>query len=182
MSGPRPHPETASSRTPAAPPDTASSGAAGGRTPDTGVESYQPRAADDLPQVFGRYRVIRKLGAGGMGAVYLAHDPHLDSLVALKVPHADCVESDSAVERFYREARAAYALRRVPGVCQVRDVGQVDGRHYLAMDYIEGQPLTAVSRNPDGPRRSWPDHLASIQLGRGAPCEQSWPGRRWRVL
>ena len=143
MSGQQPRREIAGG---VAQPDTASIGTLSDATLETRVEQYQPRTADDLPHVFGRYRVVRKLGAGGMGAVYLAHDTHLDGPVALKVPHPDCVQDDTAVERFYREARAAFALRRVPGVCQVRDVGQIDGRHYLALDYIAGQPLSAVAR------------------------------------
>src|SRR5262249_51179622 len=64
----------------------------------------------NLPECFGRYRILRKLGQGGMGAVYLAHDTDLDRPVALKVPRFSAGDSD-AIERFKREARTAATLR-----------------------------------------------------------------------
>jgi predicted Zn finger-like uncharacterized protein len=103
----------------------------------------------DLPEQFGRYRIMRTLGRGGMGAVYLAHDTQLDRPVALKVPHFTPTEGPEAIERFYREARAAAFLDH-PNLCPVFDVGQIDGIHYLTMPYIEGKPLSATI-NPDKP-------------------------------
>ena len=66
-----------------------------------------------LPEPFGRYAILRPLGRGGMGAVYLAHDTQLDRPVALKVPHFGAAEGSPLLERFYREARAAAPRRRV---------------------------------------------------------------------
>src|SRR5262245_17202287 len=74
-----------------------------------------------LPSRFGRYEIRTLLGKGGMGAVYLAHDPHLDRLVALKVPNFAAGESEELTQRFFREARAAATLNH-PGICPVFDV------------------------------------------------------------
>jgi serine/threonine protein kinase/class 3 adenylate cyclase len=97
---------------------------------------------DTLPRHFGRYQLLRELGKGGMGTVYLAHDPVLDIPIAIKLPHPEVVRDGHALERFYREARAAARLQH-PNVCRVYDVGFSDGRHYLAMAYIDGEPLSS---------------------------------------
>jgi hypothetical protein len=102
-----------------------------------------------LPEQFGRYRVVRPLGRGGMGSVYLAHDPQLDRPVALKVPHFGPGDGPDIRERFFREARAAATLAH-PNVCPVYDVGEVDGTPYLTMAYVEGQSL-AEFRRAHGP-------------------------------
>src|SRR5262245_8879387 len=94
-----------------------------------------------LPETFGRYRIIRKLGEGGMGTVWLAEDTVLGRQVALKVPHFDNDDGPNIIERSHREARAAAALTH-PDICQVHDVGQIDGRHYLTMPFVEGEPLS----------------------------------------
>src|SRR5262245_48073659 len=94
---------------------------------------------DCLPDPFGPYRIVKRLGEGGMGTVYLAHDTRLGRDVALKV----CRLADrqpQALERFHREARAAAALRH-PNLCPVYDVGEVAGIHYLTMAYIKGPTL-----------------------------------------
>jgi class 3 adenylate cyclase len=89
-----------------------------------------------------------------MGAVYLAHDTQLDRPVALKVPHADLARDRPALERFYREARAAGRLLH-PNICPVFDVGAVGPVHYLTMAYIEGQPLSTLVHDFVGrPRRA----------------------------
>jgi serine/threonine protein kinase len=87
---------------------------------------------------FGRYQIVRLLGQGAMGAVYLAYDPQLERHVALKTPFLG--SNPLTVERFLREARAAAQLRS-PFICTVYDVGQIAGIHYLSMAFIDGQPL-----------------------------------------
>jgi formylglycine-generating enzyme required for sulfatase activity len=94
----------------------------------------------DLPAVFGRYRIERRLARGGMGTVYLAHDTLLVRDVALKVPLIEASDHGEWLARFYREARAAAALRH-PNLCPVFDVGEIDGTPYLTMAYIEGHSL-----------------------------------------
>ena len=94
----------------------------------------------DLPAQFGRYRILKKLGGGGMGAVYLAHDPQLDRSVALKVPHFSDDSGPAVIERFKREARIAARIDH-PNLCAVYDVGEVGGVHFLTMPYVEGTPL-----------------------------------------
>jgi predicted Ser/Thr protein kinase len=100
----------------------------------------QPSGTPTLPEQFGRYRVTKQIGKGGMGSVYLAHDTQLDRSVALKVPHFG-VDSPEVLERFAREARAAATLSH-PNICPVHDVGAIDGIHYVTMGYIEGQRLS----------------------------------------
>ena len=95
-----------------------------------------------LPAEFGRYRVLRLLGRGGMGAVYLADDSQLGRQVALKIPFFDASESPQRVERFSREARAAAVLQH-PNICTVFDAGQIDGRPFITMAYVTGTPLEA---------------------------------------
>lgn len=97
-------------------------------------------------EVFGRFRILRPLGKGGMGTVYLAHDPQLDRHIALKIPKVGTEPNGSIVQRFYREAQAAGNLRH-PCICPVYDVGQIDGVHYLALAYIEGQTLSQTLRD-----------------------------------
>jgi serine/threonine-protein kinase len=91
-----------------------------------------------LPAQFGRYRIIRKVGKGGMGAVYLAEDTLLTRQVALKVP---LLEGAEVQQRFLREARVAAGIDH-PNVCPVYDFGEVNGIHYLTMPYLEGTPLS----------------------------------------
>jgi serine/threonine protein kinase len=114
------------------------------------VASARPSLAPvELPEQFGRYRIMKILGQGGMGAVYLAHDIQLDRRVALKVPHFSPEDGPQVVNRFYQEARAAATFDH-PNLCPVHDVGQTDGIHYLTMPYIEGKPLSEVI-DPDKP-------------------------------
>ncbi len=113
----------------------------------------------DLPEHFGRYRILKKLGGGGMGTVYLAEDSQLDRQVALKVPHFNSQTSAEILQRFEREAKTAAKLSHA-NICQLFDVGQIDGRHFLTMEYIDGRPLTKLVGS-----KSLTDKLA-IQLVR----------------
>ena len=106
----------------------------------TPLPGQPPAARGTLPEQFGRYRILRTLGRGGMGAVYLAHDKQLDRAVALKVPHFSAEDGPGVRERFVSEARAAATLDH-PNLCPIFDAGEVDGIPYLTMAYVEGQPL-----------------------------------------
>jgi serine/threonine protein kinase/formylglycine-generating enzyme required for sulfatase activity len=108
-----------------------------------------------LPEQFGRYRILRKLGEGGMGAVYLAEDGLLRRKVALKVPHFGRAAGTGVIERFYREAQVAAGIQH-PNICPVHDVGEVGGIHYLTMPFVEGRPLSRLIE-PDHP---WPARQA----------------------
>jgi hypothetical protein len=107
------------------------------------IPPRKPAAAAQLPERFGRYRIVRNLGSGAMGDVYLADDTQLDRHVALKIPRFTDDRDDDLIERFYREARAAATVRH-PNLCPVHDAGEIDGIHYLSMAFIEGRPLYDV--------------------------------------
>jgi serine/threonine-protein kinase len=93
----------------------------------------------------GRYRVLHRLGAGGMADVYLAQDEQLDRQVALKLLHRRFAEDPGFVERFRREAQAAASLQH-PNVVSVFDRGSVEGTYYIAMEYLEGRTLKRLIR------------------------------------
>ncbi|MBI1914028.1 MAG: protein kinase [Planctomycetes bacterium] len=96
-----------------------------------------------LPSNLGRYRLLSKLGEGGMGTVYLAEDTELGRRVALKVPHFGEDDGEEIIKRFQREARLAAGVSHV-NLCPVYDVGHVEGVHYLSMPYVEGTPLSRL--------------------------------------
>ena len=85
---------------------------------DSVPEGLSARDPGSLPETFGRYRILRKLGEGGMGSVYLAHDSQLDGPVALKIPRFASGHEQDGLSRFFREARAAFRIRH-PGICTV---------------------------------------------------------------
>ncbi len=92
---------------------------------------------------YGRYETLRELGRGSMGVVYEAHDPQIDRTVALKVLRQDRNASDAFVRRFLKEAKAIGRLSH-PNIVTVYDVGEDHGTIYIAMEFLEGQPLNQV--------------------------------------
>src|SRR5262244_1362763 len=91
----------------------------------------------------GRYEIRSKLGAGGMGEVYLAHDARLDRQIALKILPAQFTANPAQVERFEREARAASALNH-PNIITIHEIGQEGDIHFIATEFIKGDTLREI--------------------------------------
>ncbi len=104
------------------------------------TEFLAPAQTPDELGRLGPYRVLAVLGHGGMGVVFRAQDPHLERLVALKAMLPSLASTPSAKERFFREAKAAAALKH-PHVVTIHQIGEDRGAPFLAMEFLEGEPL-----------------------------------------
>ncbi len=118
------------------------------------------------PQQFGRYRIIKRLGQGGMGSVYLAQDTQLERRGGPEGPRLRAHEGPEARRRFLDEARTAATLDH-PYLCPVYDAGEIDGQPYLTMAYIEGQSLAALIGD-----EGWPQRQVAALVGKLALAMQ----------
>ena len=117
----------------------------GGEAPAHTTLPNAQGANPNEPRQVGRYQVSERIGRGGMASVFKAHDPGIDRVIAIKFLHTAYCEDEEYRGRFLREARAAGNLSH-PNIVTVHDVGEIDGRPYMAMELIQGEPLDEMMK------------------------------------
>ena len=122
------------------------------------------RAAPNIME-YGRYRILSQLGQGGMATVYLAEDPLLQRLVAIKVIQAHLSSNSGLMDRFNVEAKTIASLRHI-NIVEVFDFGTQDDQQFLVMEYIDGQNLQAICTALQG--RPMPNTVAAAIICQAA--------------
>ena len=142
---------------------------------------------EKAPERIGRYRILRVLGKGAMGVVYLAHDPQIDREIALKTIRFSEAEGsfnpEEAKARFLKEARISGRLHQHPNIVTVFDVGEDGGTLFLAMEYVPGGSFSQRLADPDslrstsgsGSPRRWPMRSPTRTTGESSTATSSRP-------
>ncbi len=138
---------------------------------DTLIKNVEQSAPDatvkaeaEVPKTFGRYRLLKVLGRGGMGSVYLAEDTTLHRKCAIKLPHFEKKRDREILERFLREAQAAASVRH-DNICTSYDVGEINGEYFISMDFIDGRPLSDfISPSKPGRQRATVQTVLKLAL------------------
>ncbi|MEO1009567.1 MAG: protein kinase [Planctomycetota bacterium] len=135
------------------------------------LRSHEPISPEEAPSALAHFRIVRKLGEGGMGIVYLAHDEILERPVALKILSGARAADPTALARFYHEAKVVAGLA-APGIVQIYQFGEDHGQHYLCMEHVDGPTLAewraherdaAVTRNGgELNRRAAKEHIRRV--------------------
>src|SRR5882724_8117904 len=110
------------------------------------------------------YRIVSKIGAGGMGEVYLAQDTKLDRKVALKILSADLAANQDRMRRFVQEAKAAAALNH-PNIAHIYEIGEADGVNFIAMEFVDGVTLHAQIHREQSELKVLLKHLFQVAEG-----------------